>query len=129
EIYTVPSSALNGEIGLNIVYDKDYFEEHGLAVPTTYDEFIALLDEIKGNGDAPLATAAGEGWPSDQLWKHLAAPMFATYTAAGGFWNALGDGEAAIEDHREQLQRLKRITDGYVLDGWLAAEATQSTTP
>lgn len=128
EIYTVPSSALNGEIGLNIVYDKDYFEEHGLAVPTTYDEFIALLDEIKGNGDAPLATAAGEVWPSDQLWKPLAAPMFATYSDAGGFWNALGDGEAAIEDLREPLERLKTITDGYVLDGWQSTEDAQTTT-
>src|SRR5699024_4305217 len=77
---------------------------------------------------SPLATAAGEVWPSDQLWKPLAAPMFATYSDAGGFWNALGDGEAAIEDLREPLERLKTITEGYVLDGWQSTEDAQTTT-
>src|SRR5690625_8036302 len=54
--------------------------------------------------------------------------MFATYSDAGGFWNALGDGEAAIEDLREPLERLKTITDGYVLDGWQSTEDAQTTT-
>src|SRR5690625_3528101 len=129
EIYTVPSSALNGEIGLNIVYDKDYFEEHGLAVPTTYDEFIALLDEIKGNGDVPLATAAGEVWPSDQLWKPLAAPTFATYGESGdGYWNAVASGDASLEDLREPLERLQHITDNFVLDGWQSTQDAQLAT-
>jgi ABC-type glycerol-3-phosphate transport system substrate-binding protein len=128
DVYIVPTTALNGELGFNTVYDKDYFEEHGLAVPTTYAEYIALLDAIKANGDAPLATAAGEIWPCDQLWKPLAAPWFAQYSEAGGFWNAVAAGDASIEDLREPLQRLKDITDAYVLEGWQSTQDAQTTT-
>lgn len=127
-VYTVPAGPLNGEIGINIVYDKDYFAEHDLSVPTTYDEFIDLMAAIKANGDVPLATAAGEVWPSDQLWKPLAAPTFAEWGDQGGFWNAVEAGDATIEDLREPLTRLKTIMDTYVLDGWQSTLDAQTTT-
>jgi len=127
-VYTVPLSALNGEIGLNIIYDKDYFDENGLEVPETYDDFIDLLADIKANGDVPLATAAAEVWPSDQLWKPLAAPVFAKYSDDGGFWNAVAAGEASVEDLREPLEQLKQITDEYVLQGWQSTADAQTTT-
>jgi raffinose/stachyose/melibiose transport system substrate-binding protein len=127
-VYTVPLSALNGEIGLNIIYDKDYFEENDLEVPQTYDDFIDLLAEIKANGDVPLATAAAEVWPSDQLWKPLAAPVFAEYGDDGGFWNAVAAGEASVADLREPLEQLKQITDEYVLQGWQSTADAQTTT-
>jgi raffinose/stachyose/melibiose transport system substrate-binding protein len=127
-VYTVPYSALNGEIGINIVYNKDYFEENDLEAPETYDDFIDLMAEIKANGDAPLATAAAEVWPSDQLWKLLAAPTFAEWSDQGGFWTAAEDGEATIEDLREPLQELLDITNEYVLEGWQSTADAQTTT-
>lgn len=127
-VYTVPTTALNGEIGINIVYDKDYFTEHGLEVPTTYDEFIALMEAIEANGDAPLATAAGEIWPSDQLWKPLAAPTFAEVPDGGGFWNAVLGGDRSMEDLRDTLERLQYITDNFVLEGWQSTNDAQTTT-
>jgi raffinose/stachyose/melibiose transport system substrate-binding protein len=127
-VYIVPSTALNGEIGFNIVYDKDYFEANGLAVPTTYAEFIALMDAIKANGDVPLAMAAAEIWPSDQIWKPLAAPTFAQYSASGGFWNTVEAGEATIADLRDPMERLKTITDTYALEGWQSTQDAQTST-
>lgn len=126
-VYTVPTTALNGEIGINIVYDKDYFAENDLEVPETYEDFIDLLDDIQANGDVPLATAAAEVWPSDQLWKQLAAPTFAEYSEAG-FWNSVIDGSASMEDLREPFERLKEITDKYVLQGWQSTADAQTTT-
>lgn len=128
EVYIVPTTALNGEIGINIVYDRDYFAEHGLETPQTYADFITLMERIKAEGDAPLATAAGEVWPSDQLWKPLAAPVFAEFNDEGGFWNAVIDGKATIEDLREPLERLKYITDEFVLEGWQSTQDAQTTT-
>lgn len=127
-VYTVPYSALNGELGMNIVYNKTYFEEHDLEVPETYDEFIDLLDEIKSNGDVPLATAAAEVWPSDQLWKPLAAPTFAEYSDEGGFWNAAAAGDASVADLKAPLEKLKNIMDNYVLEGWQSTADAQTTT-
>ncbi|GAA2216506.1 extracellular solute-binding protein [Nonomuraea monospora] len=127
-VYTTPMNAMNGESGINIVYDKDYFAQNGLKVPATYAEFIALLQAIKDKGQTPLATAAGEIWPSDQLWKPLAAPVFAEWSDKGGFWNAVTEGKASIEDLREPLERLKHITDTYVLKGWQSTADAQTTT-
>nr|WP_236571290.1 ABC transporter substrate-binding protein [Microbacterium hydrocarbonoxydans] len=127
-VYTVPYSALNGELGMNIVYNKAYFEEHDLEVPETYSDFIDLLDEIKANGDVPLATAAAEVWPSDQLWKPLAAPTFAEYSDEGGFWNAAAAGDASVADLKAPLEELKNIMDNYVLEGWQSTADAQTTT-
>ncbi|WP_232333572.1 ABC transporter substrate-binding protein [Agromyces laixinhei] len=127
-VYTVPYSALNGELGINIIYNKDYFEENDLEVPETYDDFITLLEDIKANGDVPLATAAGEVWPSDQLWKPLAAPIFAEYTDEGGFWNAAAEKTATVEDLRDPLEELQYITDNFVLEGWQSTADAQTTT-
>ena len=127
-VYTLPYSALNGEIGINIVYNKDYFEEHDLEVPATYDEFISLMEDIKANGDVPLATAAAEVWPADQLWKPLAAPTFAEYGDQGGFWNVAAEGGAGIEDLRAPLEQLEYITDNFLLQGWQSTADAQTTT-
>lgn len=128
DVYTVPNGALNGEIGLNIVYNKAYFDDNGLTPPTDYAEFEDLLAEIAANGDVPLATAAAEVWPSDQLWKQLAAPTFAEWGQEGGFWTAAQNGQASVADLREPLQKLKDITDQYVLEGWQSTADAQTTT-
>ncbi|MFE5409457.1 ABC transporter substrate-binding protein [Microbacterium sp. NPDC056569] len=127
-VYTMPYSALNGELGINIVYNKDYFEENDLEVPETYDEFVELLEDIKANGDVPLATAAAEIWPADQLWKSLAASTFAEYSEDGGYWNTAAAGDASVEDLREPLEKLQYIVDNFVLDGWQSTADAQTTT-
>lgn len=127
-VYTTPYSALNGEIGINIVYNKDYFKEHDLQVPETYDDFITLMKDIKANGDVPLATAAAEVWPSDQLWKPLAAPTFAEYSDQGGFWNAVAAGDASVSDLHAPLEELQTITDDFLLKGWQSTADAQTTT-
>lgn len=50
-------------------YRKSFFEDHGLSVPETYDEFLTLLDDIsKIDGvDAPIASGDGVGWPLSDL--------------------------------------------------------------
>ncbi len=45
-------------------YSQTLFEEHGLTEPKTYDEFLALLEELKGIvPKAPIASGNGVGWP------------------------------------------------------------------
>ncbi|WP_220213230.1 ABC transporter substrate-binding protein [Streptomyces shenzhenensis] len=127
-VYVVPGGALNGEIGMNIVYDKDYFAKHGLEVPATYDDFIGLMKKIKADGDVPLATAAAEVWPSDQLWKPLAAPVFAEHDKDGGYWNQVQAGKASLDELRKPLEKLKYITDNFVLKGWQSTADAQTTT-
>lgn len=54
-------------------YRPSFFEEHGLEVPTSWGEFIELLDalmEIDGI-DAPIASGNGAGWPLADTAEHF----------------------------------------------------------
>lgn len=66
EVYGAPFKV---DIKPGFWYRKSFFEDHGLSVPETYDEFLTLLDDIsKIDGvDAPIASGDGTGWPLSDL--------------------------------------------------------------
>ncbi len=47
---------------LGVYYNKSIFEDLGLEVPTTFDEFEAILPIIKEAGIYPIETAGLNGW-------------------------------------------------------------------
>ena len=57
-----------------IYYNQKMFDDNGWKVPETYDELLALADEINAKGIVPMAMDGGDGWPmavylSDILFK------------------------------------------------------------
>lgn len=56
---------------VGVYYNEDAFAEAGLEIPTTYDEFIDVLDAFVARGVTPLAEAGAE-YPLGQLWYQLA---------------------------------------------------------
>ncbi|WP_258072456.1 ABC transporter substrate-binding protein [Rathayibacter sp. AY1E9] len=54
-----------------VYYNKDAFAANGLEVPTTYEEFTAVLDAFVAKGITPLAEAGAE-YPLQQLFYQLA---------------------------------------------------------
>ncbi len=56
---------------VGVYYNLDAFAAAGLEVPTTYDEFVAVLDAFVAQGITPLAEAGAE-YPLGQLWYQLA---------------------------------------------------------
>ncbi|MEQ1701447.1 MAG: ABC transporter substrate-binding protein [Ilumatobacteraceae bacterium] len=44
-------------------YRKSLFEEKGYAVPTTWDELLALAEQMVADGITPFAAANDGGWP------------------------------------------------------------------
>jgi raffinose/stachyose/melibiose transport system substrate-binding protein len=59
-VYGIPFR-LDGKV---FAYNRDIFEELGLEVPTTWDEFKAVLEAIKANGTyTPLAEGNQDQWP------------------------------------------------------------------
>ncbi|MBN9201548.1 MAG: sugar ABC transporter substrate-binding protein [Microbacterium sp. SCN 70-18] len=56
---------------VGVYYNLDMFAEAGLEVPTTYDEFVDVLDAFVAEGITPLAEAGAE-YPLGQLWYQLA---------------------------------------------------------
>ena len=52
-----------------ILYNKTYFEENNLQVPKTWDEFVALCDQIKSLGMMPLYEGINGTWHT-QTWVY-----------------------------------------------------------
>ena len=58
--YTAPYAGANT---MGIIYNKNYFEENNLSIPTTYDEFIQLCQTIQDLGDmSPLVVGGSDIW-------------------------------------------------------------------
>lgn len=56
-----------------MLYNKSYFKENNLEVPTTWEDFIALLDTIKGLGKTPLYEGINGVWHT-QSWLYAMTP-------------------------------------------------------
>jgi len=53
-------------------YNKALFDRAGItAPPTTWDEYLAAVQKLKGAGIDPLAIAGKDKWPSMHLWTYL----------------------------------------------------------
>jgi multiple sugar transport system substrate-binding protein len=52
-------------------YRKSAFEAGGYEIPTTWDEFKALLDQIQADGVTPLAAANDGAWPQMGMFDML----------------------------------------------------------
>lgn len=44
-------------------YNQKMFEDNGWALPTTYEELMALCGDIQAAGIVPIAMDGGDGWP------------------------------------------------------------------
>jgi alpha-glucoside transport system substrate-binding protein len=64
QVYGIPAKA---DLKSLVWYSPDAFAEAGYEVPTTFDGFLTLIDEMVANGDTPLCQGieSGEatGWP------------------------------------------------------------------
>lgn len=93
-------------------YNKKIFEENGLAVPTTWEEFLAVADALKAAGyETPIGLGAADKWPishwQTMLWGRSAGPE--------GVDNAMfGEGAWTDEAFVQGTQVLKDLNDaGY----------------
>ncbi|MEK3885752.1 ABC transporter substrate-binding protein [Paenibacillus sp. PL2-23] len=60
-----------------VVYNKDMFQELGLDIPTTYEEFLAVCEAIKAAGITPVFMPFKDAWAAN-IWP---AAAFADYAA------------------------------------------------
>lgn len=58
-----------------VLYNREMFEEHGWEIPTTWDEFIALCEEIQAAGIQPLYFGFKDTWTCLAPWNALAVDL------------------------------------------------------
>jgi len=58
-----------------IIYNKDLFAKHGVAVPTTWNELIAAAEKFKAAGVTPFYLTLKDAWTSLPAWNALASNL------------------------------------------------------
>ena len=54
-------------------YNKDEWATAGVTeTPTTLDELVEVIGQIRSSGVAPIAVGAGDGWPAAHYWYNFA---------------------------------------------------------
>ncbi len=96
-IYGVPYAAN----AAGILYNKDMFEEHGWEIPTTWDELIALCQEIQSEGILPLEFGFLDKWTCLAPWNALAVDL-----APADVCKQVNRGETTFtEEYREAAEK------------------------
>jgi raffinose/stachyose/melibiose transport system substrate-binding protein len=72
-VYGIPyATNANG-----VIYNKDKFKALGLKVPTTWTEFVALLDKAKKAGETPIYFTLQDAWTGLIPWNSLSSNLIA----------------------------------------------------
>lgn len=88
-----------------VLYNKDMFEEHGWEIPETWDEFLALCDEIEASGIQPLYFGYKDSWTCLAPWNALAVGLADSDTCA-----RVNMGETTFsEEYRETAEKMKTL--------------------
>jgi raffinose/stachyose/melibiose transport system substrate-binding protein len=72
QIYGVPF----GIQTVQMFYNVEIFEEHGLSEPETWDEFTAILDTLADADVTPIAATGADIWMLPIVHEALAAPRY-----------------------------------------------------
>lgn len=105
---------------LGVYYNKSIFEECGIEVPTTFEEFEAACATLKENGYVPMAAAGLNGWHV-MRWVELLVEHYAgaeLHDKMNSFEESW-DNEAVVQ----ALTKYKEWVDaGYFPDGFITAD-------
>jgi len=71
-VFCVPmASVIHG-----FFYNKDIFDANGLEEPTTRDEFFAVLNTLKDNGETPLVMGSADQWEAATMGFQNIGPVY-----------------------------------------------------
>lgn len=103
---------------VGVYYNKSMFKEHGWDVPTTFEDFEALLAEIKAAGITPISFGSLDGWPAIHEYsaiQHLLVSMEYIDNFVYGINNASFD----IPENKQAAEiLLDWVKAGYFSDGF-----------
>ncbi|HIV26252.1 MAG TPA: extracellular solute-binding protein [Candidatus Scatomonas pullistercoris] len=90
-----------------VLYNRDMFEEHGWEIPTTWDELIALCEEIQAEGILPLEFGFLDRWTCLAPWNALAVDL-----APSDVCKQVNRGETTFtEEYREAAEKYIQLIE------------------
>ncbi|MDO5551559.1 MAG: extracellular solute-binding protein, partial [Lachnospiraceae bacterium] len=88
-----------------VLYNRAMFQEHGWEIPTTWDEFISLCEEIKAAGIQPLYFGFKDTWTCLAPWNALAVGL-----APADVCRQVNQGETNFtEEYREIAEKMLEL--------------------
>ena len=100
-VYAVPYAAN----AAGILYNKDMFEENGWEIPTTWEEFLTLLDTIQASGQQPLYFGFKDTWTCLAPWNAMACDL-----APADVCQQVNRGETTFsEEYRELAKKILQL--------------------
>ena len=101
-------------------YPKDDFDAAGYQVPKTWDELIALSDQIKNDGGTPwcvgFESGGATGWPATDWMEDIMLATAGQDTYTKWVKHEIPFTDPAVK-HAAELFGQVMFTDGYVLGG------------
>lgn len=92
--------------GKAFYYNQDIFDELGLEVPENWDEFIAVLDALKGSGYIPISLGNIEDWATGHYMTTLNQRVVPADTLAADY--AL-EGDFTAPEYVTALEYLEKL--------------------
>jgi raffinose/stachyose/melibiose transport system substrate-binding protein len=111
-VFGVP---IGGGIGGGILYNRQVFEDNGLEVPLTWEEFAANNDALLEAGITPVGASFGTTWTS-QLF--VLADYYNVAQEVPDFAEQYTANEAHYADTPAALRSFERLQDAYESGWW-----------
>lgn len=88
-----------------VLYNRDMFQENGWQIPKTWDEFIALCDEMQAQGIQPLYFGFKDVWTCLAPWNAICVDL-----APADVCKQVNRGETTFTaEYREVAERIKAL--------------------
>lgn len=88
-----------------ILYNREMFEENGWEIPTTWSEFLELLDTIQASGQLPLYFGFKDTWTCLAPWNAMAVDL-----ASSDVCQQVNKGTATFaEEYRELSEKIIQL--------------------
>jgi alpha-glucoside transport system substrate-binding protein len=115
EHYGIPT---NVNLKSMVWYPKDDFDAAGYAVPTTWDEMLALSDQIVADGGTPwcvgFESGGATGWPATDWMEDIMLRTAGTDTYDQWVSHEIPFNDPSVAAAAEEFGNIM-FTDGYVL--------------
>lgn len=125
KVYTAPYA---GENTQGILYNKKYFEENNLKIPGSWDEFLALCEQIKDLGHmSPLVVGGQDLWHMGFWYSKIYTDNMLVKNP--DFIAQCYAGTAGFKDER-MMRTFEDMVElfGYAQEGWASTPDAQITT-
>lgn len=113
---------------VGVYYHRDIFEDQGIEIPETFEEFEAVLAQLSDAGITPLVFGSLDGWPAIHQYGAI-QHAFTTSEELDRFIFRLDGGTFDTDYNLQAAQTLVEWIDaGYLSDGFEGMDYDNQTT-